>query len=422
MSKLRQKTVSLYNECIIFSIIVAIFVLISSLFIGCSLYYSHKKSRLYINNNEAEIIENIFSEALTETYHYMNFLGEKIIKYGSEDSNLITNILKNSYIAYKNIDNNYSWALFDWISPDRKVIVNSLYGKLSAPHRLLNCSYLNKAEANPWNFIFDKPCIGFLSKQLVLPTSIGISYENGKLGGFILVALSVQKLMYKINLSLKDKIIFFVLDEHFHYMFGSNIFKDEEEKKYALSQIQNRVIRLNEPGQLKKPVLYKEDLDFTYYKKSDQYNYYIIIGENKYIIFREIYNKFLTHISVLLILATFSIILFFILQYKIMKPMAQLSRTASSIANQERIDIKDYKYKELNALATQLYNIQTLREQLLRSNQRSEFINNEISRINKNLSKRTIELEEALQIKNEFLNNLSHEVRTPIQGVTTLSE
>ncbi|MFV9875812.1 MAG: hypothetical protein AB8U25_03435 [Rickettsiales endosymbiont of Dermacentor nuttalli] len=76
------------------------------------------------------------------------------------------------------------------------------------------------------------PCIGFLSKQLVVPTSIGISDKNNKLGGFILAALSVQKLMHKINLSLKDKIVFFVLDEHFRYMFGSNIFQNEEEKIY----------------------------------------------------------------------------------------------------------------------------------------------------------------------------------------------
>jgi two-component system, sensor histidine kinase ChiS len=35
---------------------------------------------------------------------------------------------------------------------------------------------------------------------------------------------------------------------------------------------------------------------------------------------------------------------------------------------------------------------------------------------------RTIELEKALQAKTEFLNNISHEIRTPIQGFTILSE
>ncbi|MFV9875813.1 MAG: hypothetical protein AB8U25_03440 [Rickettsiales endosymbiont of Dermacentor nuttalli] len=58
----------------------------------------------------------------------------------------------------------------------------------------------------------------------------------------------------------------------------------------------------------------------------------------------------------------------------------------------------------------------------MHSNKCSEDVNKEIYIVNQKLSKRTTELENALQIKNEFLNNLSYEVRTPIQGVITLSK
>ena len=43
-------------------------------------------------------------------------------------------------------------------------------------------------------------------------------------------------------------------------------------------------------------------------------------------------------------------------------------------------------------------------------------------KLEQKVQERTIELQKALSAKTEFLNNMSHEVRTPIQGFTTISE
>ncbi|MGL1194743.1 histidine kinase dimerization/phospho-acceptor domain-containing protein, partial [Vibrio parahaemolyticus] len=42
--------------------------------------------------------------------------------------------------------------------------------------------------------------------------------------------------------------------------------------------------------------------------------------------------------------------------------------------------------------------------------------------LERKVEERTKELEQALAAKTEFLNNLSHEISTPIQGFTVLSE
>jgi two-component system sensor histidine kinase ChiS len=46
----------------------------------------------------------------------------------------------------------------------------------------------------------------------------------------------------------------------------------------------------------------------------------------------------------------------------------------------------------------------------------------ELRQVNTKLTQQAIELQKALSIKSDFLNNLSHEVKTPIGGVVTISE
>lgn len=46
---------------------------------------------------------------------------------------------------------------------------------------------------------------------------------------------------------------------------------------------------------------------------------------------------------------------------------------------------------------------------------------NKINSLNANLAKRIQELEETLAFNNEFINNLSHEIRTPIHGISALA-
>ncbi|OJV15272.1 MAG: hypothetical protein BGO27_02050 [Alphaproteobacteria bacterium 33-17] len=45
-----------------------------------------------------------------------------------------------------------------------------------------------------------------------------------------------------------------------------------------------------------------------------------------------------------------------------------------------------------------------------------------INKLNKKINKKNKQLKKALASKTEFLNNVSHEIRTPIQGITTISE
>ena len=66
-----------------------------------------------------------------------------------------------------------------------------------------------------------------------------------------------------------------------------------------------------------------------------------------------------------------------------------------------------------------LINEKTLREQVLQAN---ATINNLNLQLEDKVVERTTALEEALTAKTEFINNISHEMRTPIQGVVSIAE
>ncbi len=92
---------------------------------------------------------------------------------------------------------------------------------------------------------------------------------------------------------------------------------------------------------------------------------------------------------------------------------------AKNIASGQTVNIKPTNYEEFNNLIDRLKEIQDAKQQLVFAKTNIEK-NNVI--LEQKVKERTEDLEHALAIKTDFLNRVSHEVRTPVQGITTLSQ
>jgi two-component system sensor histidine kinase ChiS len=153
--------------------------------------------------------------------------------------------------------------------------------------------------------------------------------------------------------------------------------------------------------------------------KASKYPFYIVISDDNKLAKIEFLRTALPRIIELLLIGFFFVTILYFFRKRIVKPITDLYQAAKEIAHDHNITkIDKSEYREINLLAEQLEEISEIKNQLTIAKNLEKQAN---ELLEQKVQERTIELEKAIKVKTEFLNNLSHEVRTPIQGVTAIS-
>jgi two-component system sensor histidine kinase ChiS len=412
INDLRNK--SLHKEFILFKLYIIILFSVTSLIIGFSVYNSEKNQSKVIYKLEAAKIDNVLSETFDYITHYMNFIGQKIVDRKRNDPDFIANIFYNKINDNLLEHTSYSWTLFDWVNPQKKMTVNSVHGKFEKPIDMSIRKHLKFTEKKPWKLFFSEPVKGIPSGQMVIPAGIGVADTNGRFYGTIVTGFNIDKLLEKIERAMTRKeLVFLLLDEDYNIVTYSTYIKfvlDNTLTENFTKNIKSQVTSDKE-NILTDRVELVPGLEFSYYKKLDKYPYTILLGINDSYINKELYQIIIPRIIELSFLGLVCIGIFYYVTYNILKPISALSSSAEDIATNKHTDVPISNYKELATLSDSLIEIQHIRNNLAEARILLE----------EKVQERTAELEKALTAKTEFLNNMSHEVRTPIQGVTAIS-
>ena len=144
-----------------------------------------------------------------------------------------------------------------------------------------------------------------------------------------------------------------------------------------------------------------------------------MLGQNKEIVSLEIIKTTLPLIYDLIIITVLSILILYYLINKISKPIEQLAIAANDITNNKQFYFDHSKYEEINILSNKLNTISHIQDQLRQANIAINIANEGLEQ---KVQERTAELKSALAAKSEFLNNMSHEIRAPINGFLILAE
>jgi len=404
------KKTSLAKDFKLFSFIALTITFVFSFCIVIIIYFSQKSDELRIHKEQASYIDQFLNEHFNYVTYYAKFLGHKIIEHHeSEDYSFIAKIFQNGLLDDVENQNLYSWTLFDWINPDKKIIINTKHGILNPPIDISARTYLNRTYLEPWKLIFDDPSIGIPSAQLIIPVGVGVKDKNGKFYGTIGTGFNIDKLTSKIEQLLKaNGIKFVILNENFKFITSSSNIVAPEEVSTLVHQLE-KLINLTKINSTQ-----FNNINFTYHKKASNYPFYIVIGEDKNVSYSKFLQNIFPRIAESLFMGAVCIILLYYSRKKLVTPIIKLADIAARIAREDKyIDIPSSpEYLEINILRRQLKEIQFVKKQLLVAQESLE----------QKVEERTTELEKALSAKLEFLNNMSHEVRTPIQGVTAISE
>jgi two-component system sensor histidine kinase ChiS len=412
---------SLARDFTIFSAVIMIAVLITSLCVGLLVH------RSYYNKQESEITDkaNSLDRELSESFgivtHYARFLGNKITQNNDLDQNYIKQVFSTE--GYYDPNNENIWTKFGWVNINKKLfIINN--SKLEERDLSVR-SFLEKTPLHPNKIEFSAPALGIMSDQWVLPAGIGVTNKKKEFLGTINTGFHLERLAKKLELLFDRKnLVFMLFNDEMKFVLGSdNIglsYLGNLPPENLVEQIREQItFAQSNKGFFKENINYYQ-FSFSYFKHSQQYPFYFIIGENIKVANEEYWQITFPRIAELTIMGLLFIVLLYYFRQHIVKPMILLADSAKNIATGELNSKIHYgQYQEVNLLADQLTEIQKTKQELVQAKNRVDIVNRSLEH---KVKERTTELEKALAIKTEFLNSISHEVRTPVQGITSISQ
>lgn len=404
---------------------ISVIFLIVTCICGWSTWSSYR-SKLEVHNHQLHIeLENIDS-ALTESLNYilylMGFLSNQISLNGGNLEYILS--------LYSGFNNDFkvkdlsSWSMFDWLNPQKQIILTSSHGILKEPVDLSNRINLKYALNEPGKIFFNKPDFGKISNHWVIPVSTAVaSAPNKTVYGIINIGVSVTALTKKIEQALTEK--------HFNYVLltydGELITKspDPNDSDKLLDRLHFQSLLRNTDFFTKTEIkathsrLYHHDTVYTFFKKSDKYPFIIGVGHPKTLKYTYLWQSLtLQAIPILLIGMIFSIVLYYF-RKRLVSPILALSRSAEQISTGDlNTAIPESNSLEAKTLGKSLQHIKDLifKEQQIKEELKQTY--SQLKQLNEHLEERVIErtseLNQALRSRSQFINNISHEVRRPI--------
>lgn len=382
----------------IISIVIAI-----SIIVSLYVYWSNKEYSKNLYKGQSSRIEKFLTEEFDYVFHYVVFLGDKITREGQNNLKFIADLFSTRAKVDINMNNTYSWSLFDWITPDKKMVVSTKYGILGKPIDMSSRSYLKYTALHPWQLIFSDPAQGKPSRQEIIPSGVGITDDKGTFYGTIGVGFSIDRLRERIEEQIEqDDIDFIILDLNYKPVITPKNFTEAKIfDNMNESKLSNLDITINNSR-------------FSYIVKMEHYPFYIIIGEHQNAINKRMFYKAIPLIVELLFMGFIAILFIYYTKQFFITPIREFSLFVAKITNnQYDSKLPLAPSKEMELLADKLHELQIVKKDLFQAREKAEEMNEQLEQL---VQERTSELKIALKAKTEFLNNLSHEIRTPIQG------
>ena len=404
-----------------------IFALLSTLFVlailGKQLYEKFvfiKSEQELFYNIEANKIQFAINDSLSYAESFSIFIADKIASLDPLSNEAISALLGYKSKSYVGGNNILTATLVDFVSPNGEIIVSDNVSGVSSQGKIISDSmrsWMTTAQQVPWKLHIDKLSIGMTSGAHAIPTGLGVtSYKDEKFLGIVSTGVDAKKINAKIKEYLDRKNTeYLVLNNALEPM----VFSSKWMLSSDLSKLRSlaKTLKASE-GNLNESFKFN-NVNFRYYKKDSNYSYTILVG----VVGDEDFNVFIDSVkenfnTSLVVLMGFTVILYFFSKM-MLTPIMLLSYNALSVARGKKTQYHpNINTQDAANLARAIAMVQ---DSLVREKEIQAELQQANISLEDSVEQRTAELETSLKANNEFINSLSHEIRTPIHGINALS-
>lgn len=397
-------------------------VLIIGLLNGVFNYKIHINNQKIFYKGEANKISLLLEQSLNYIEKFSVTLGKKLYDENEVNIKEFGEFLKQDYLVASLSEEIKMITLFDLVSPDGRVVANTNDGEIIGDLQVHKSqrSWMETSLNNPWVLQISPQVVrGIINdkkkEEIGIPVGFGITNKNKKFLGTISAGIDLNKFVKLVNQRIEKYTKFLLLSNEGKIIANNSgpVLKGNIINSFG-SKVFNNNIKLN-------------GIEYTYIKKIEGYPFMVLIGTDAFARKNNLQKLVIIPIFMAISISLLLILLFWFFKTKLINPIQNLSKIADSISEGNlEIEVPEFKYSEIENLAKKISGIKTYAKQiseakiiLAENKEELMMLNNKLEQ---KVAERTIELTEALAIKDEFLNNISHEIRSPIQGVSAISE
>lgn len=375
------------NPIVVFVLVVSS-VVVLSLGHGLWVYNSQKEIREQKLFKSTSDLSAELKSSFDYVSHILHFLGGQIADDNPQNLEKIANLLQNNLVTNEKMRQQFSWAMFDWSTPDYKMVASTAWGMIKEPIDISHRNYAQKAFSDPWKLHFDKPDVGISSGQWIIPAGMGVTSINGKPLGIISMGFNIHKLsLNTAKIAQSTHVDYIIFDKDYDVIIDSkNNTKTLNEHKESLLSVKESITESG-LGKLQEN-LEINDAIFTHYQSLDGYPYIVLVGYDKSLVYQELKEHVLPLFIIYGLIGAIVLALFTVMRNNVLT----LSKQIQDKENYKNVKLARPLFPSLNDMVRVALDI-------MKKYKRSE-------RKNKKLSQKIEILERAKRYKEQLLFDL----------------
>ncbi len=393
-----------------------------SVLIGLTDYHTYQKTQARELTITGARIESILVPIFSNTYHIQLFMGQQIVRHGTQDLDYIRNLLKTYTDTGQHLSAFYTWTSYEWSDARMQVRTNVLT-QLAKPIDLSDRAYIQKARQYPWQFsISEIPLIGRTSQQWNISIATGITSHDGRYLGAIDAGFNIQQLRQYLENSLGASSTSFALINEQGQVILSSSDNPLQPGRLLSNQWRSRFIQKMPEGLLTFP-LQNQHFNYLYYRKLGSYPFYILTGYDVQLAHQHFMLLLMPRLLEFIGLSLLCLLLMLFFQRGFIRPIREISLQAIALAQGHDITFRRPLFTaiELIYLSKGLLKIKRYTQKNKRMQAKLQQTNAQLLSQQQELKTTQQQLEQTMQLaiesdaaRERFIRQAHADLKTPI--------